>query len=67
MGVDIARNSLVQFSERLTGSQGGRNAHDISKVTHLVHADIGAESLSTSTLEVHTWGHSSECSYVLLF
>lgn len=59
MGVDIARNSLVQFSERLKGSASSRI--DCTRVTQLVHADIGVESLSTSLLDVHTWQkYSSE-------
>jgi hypothetical protein len=60
VGVDIAHNSLKQFTERLlTSSAGGADksasATEHAKVTHLVCADIGTESLTESALPCHTW------------
>lgn len=52
VGVDIAQNSLVKFVGRLTENKG-RVA--MTRVTHLIHADIGSESLGSSSLPVHTW------------
>jgi SAM-dependent methyltransferase len=52
VGVDIAKASLEQFSaERL------KNIPQREKVTHLICADLGTESLTSAsdTLEVHTW------------
>lgn len=52
VGVDIAKASLEQFAgERLKA-----NPHK-EKVTHLICADLGTESLTSedNTLEVHTW------------
>ena len=54
VGVDIAKASLEQFSaERL------KNIPQREKVTHLICADLGTESLTSASdrLEVHTWKH----------
>ena len=50
VGVDIADNSLRQFTERLMD-----NPTDRGKVTQLICADIGVESLTSSVLQCHTW------------
>ena len=62
VGVDIAQNSLKQFTERVLTSSaqqhgyGGASAGaEHLKVTHLVCADIGTELLTSSALPCHTW------------
>ncbi len=54
VGVDIAKASLEQFAgERL------KNNPMKERVTHLICADLGTESLTSSEnkLETHTWEH----------
>jgi SAM-dependent methyltransferase len=55
VGVDIAHNSLKQFTERLLTSSATKGGAEHTKVTQLVCADIGTESLTESVLPCHTW------------
>jgi hypothetical protein len=63
VGVDIAQNSLRQFTERiLTNSQGTGRAEHL-KVTHLVCADMGTADLTESSLPCHTWNTGTHACY----
>ena len=65
VGVDIARNSLQHFiSERLVKAYQQHQQHQHHqqhselqhhKVTQIICADIGSESLTESQLECFTW------------
>ena len=70
VGVDIAVESLKQFvNERLLtlkdkrrdyrggggGNGSGGGGMQKMKVTHLIEADLGVDSLISSQLETHTW------------
>ena len=59
VGVDIAQNSLKQFTERLLTNSQGSGRTDHAKVTQLVCANMGTESLTESVLPCHTW-HSGQ-------
>jgi hypothetical protein len=54
VGVDIATDSLKHFvNERLL--MDSISDAQRQKVSHLISADMGKDSLTASTLETHTW------------
>lgn len=54
VGVDIAVDSLKHFVEERLLMPSNTDAQR-QKVSHLVSADMGRDSLSSSTLATHTW------------
>lgn len=59
VGVDIAVDSLKHFvDERLLMPSISDSQR--RKVTHLVSADMGKDSLTSSTLATHTWVPESQ-------
>lgn len=59
VGVDIAVDSLKHFVEERLLMSSNTDAQR-QKVSHLVSADMGRDSLSSSTLATHTWVKESE-------
>lgn len=55
VGVDIAINSVKQ----LVGERLPADPQQAKKVTHVVCADLGKDSLTKTALPTHTWGHDN--------
>ena len=57
MAVDIADVSLQQFVEKRILDSDSKLLRDnkFSRVSHVICADMGVDSLTKSELDTHTW------------
>eukprot|EP01038_Epipyxis_sp_PR26KG_P004115 gene4115-5866_t len=63
VGIDIAKESLKDFVNRLLSPTMGKKQEELIKFSHLICADMGSASLTNSQLEYHTWKNGSNSTW----